>query len=111
MLSIQINFIHFRSFQVRQITKQVPKPSFFHFFAEPKNEEEEEEEDEGKDGEDEERITLNEEEDYEVAHAIRTCIIPDAVLWYTGEARDDEFDEVRSCSPTDSHWLVISSNP
>ncbi len=72
----------------------VPKPSFFHFFSEPKSEEDEEEEDEGKE-EEEERITLSEEEDYEVAHAIRTCLIPDAVLWYTGEARDDEdYDEV-----------------
>lgn len=79
--------------QVRQITKLVPKPSFFHFFSEPKSEEDEEEEDEGKE-EEEERITLSEEEDYEVAHAIRTCLIPDAVLWYTGEARDDEdYDE------------------
>lgn len=80
--------------QIRQITKQVPTPSFFHFFSEPKSADEEDEEDEGKEGEDEEqeRIQLNEEEDYEVAHAIRTCIIPDAVLWFTGEARDDDDD-------------------
>jgi nucleosome assembly protein 1-like 1 len=77
--------------QIRTITKQVPCPSFFHYFGEPSSadEEEEEEREENEEGE-EERIKLNEEEDYEVAHAIRTCLIPDAVLWFTGEARDDD---------------------
>jgi nucleosome assembly protein 1-like 1 len=79
--------------QIRQITKQVPTPSFFHYFAEPKSEDDDEEEKEENEEEDQ-QITLNEEEDYEIAHAIRTCIIPDAVLWFTGEAREDEdFEE------------------
>ena len=57
---------------------------FFHF-----KEEEEEEEDEEKD-----RIKLNVEEDYEFGHLLRTDIIPNAVLWFTGEAVDDEdFDD------------------
>ena len=32
-------------------------------------------------------------------HSIRTSLIPEAVLWYTGEAieDDDEDDEVRYC--------------
>lgn len=39
------------------------------------------------------------EEDYDIGHSIRTSLIPEAVLWYTGEAMeddgDDEDDEVR----------------
>ena len=31
--------------------------------------------------------------DYDVGHSIRTCIIPEAVLWYTGEAMEDDEDE------------------
>ena len=30
------------------------------------------------------------EEDYEFGHLLRTDIIPNAVLWFTGEAVDDE---------------------
>lgn len=41
------------------------------------------------------------EEDYDIGHSIRTSLIPEAVLWYTGEAMeddgDDEDEEVR-CS-------------
>jgi len=33
------------------------------------------------------------EEDYDVGHTIRTAIIPEAVLWYTGEAVDEEYDD------------------
>jgi len=81
--------------QVRTVTRQVPKPSFFHYFSEPKGPEEEEEQDEEKEEEDE-RIELNEEEDFDIAHSLRTSILPDAILWYTGEAREDddyEYDE------------------
>jgi hypothetical protein len=39
------------------------------------------------------------EEDYDIGHSIRTSLIPEAVLWYTGEAieEDDEgdYEEVR----------------
>lgn len=80
--------------QVRTVSTTVPKASFFHFFSTPTGEEDEE--DEGKDEDDEEghqRIKLTMEEDYDVGHTIRTAIIPEAVLWYTGEAVDDEYDE------------------
>lgn len=84
--------------QVRTVTRQVPKASFFHYFSDPKPEGEEDEEEGGGDDEKDEdaRIHLNEEEDYEIGHVIRTALLPDAILWYTGEARDDEdfdFDE------------------
>ncbi len=81
--------------QVRTVVSTVPKASFFHFFSTPTGDEEDEEE-EGKDEDDEDgpqRIKLTMEEDYDVGHTIRTAIIPEAVLWYTGEAVDDEYDE------------------
>lgn len=31
--------------------------------------------------------------DYDIGHSIRTCIIPEAVLWYTGEAMEDDGDD------------------
>jgi len=78
--------------QIRYVTTTAPKPSIFHFFSEP-TEDDEEEEDEEKD-EDEPVTTFNVEDDYEVAHAIRTSLIPDAIGWYTGELIEDEdFDD------------------
>jgi hypothetical protein len=45
-------------------------------------------------------VKLSMEEDYDIGHSIRTSLIPEAVLWYTGEAieEDDEgdYEEVRS---------------
>jgi len=78
--------------QIRTIVKEVPRPSFFHYFSDPKDDEEEEEEEEEEEGQ-KERIELNEEDDFEIAHAIRTSIIPDAVLWFTGEASVDDYDD------------------
>ena len=74
--------------QVRTITTLEPKQSFFQYFCEPMDDEEEEEDED----EDEEkpRIKLTVEEDYDIGHAIRTAIIPESVLWFTGEAIDDE---------------------
>ena len=78
------------------ITKEVPQASFFQYFGEPKEEEDEDEEG-GEDGggeEEKERIQLTEEEDFEIAHALRTAVIPDALLWFTGEAHvDEEYDD------------------
>lgn len=78
--------------QIRTIVKEVPRPSFFHYFSDPKEDDAEDEEDEDEEGGEKERIELNEEEDFEIAHAIRTAIIPDAVLWFTGEASVDDYD-------------------
>lgn len=75
--------------QVRFVTKTAPKPSFFHYFAEPKMPEDEDEEED----EEDEGFTLNIDEDYEVAHAFRTEVIPDALLWYTGEAMEEQDDD------------------
>jgi nucleosome assembly protein 1-like 1 len=98
--------------QIRYVTTTAPKPSFFHFFSEPKEDEEEEEEE--PEDEDTPPTTFNVEDDYEVAHAIRTSLIPDAIGWYTGElieeddedyGEDDEeddeedFDEEDNLSP------------
>lgn len=91
----QPSFSHFREgkayaeFQVRTVKETVEKPSFFHYFSSPKTEEEEDEEEDDK-----EPIKLSMEEDYDIGHAIRTSVIPEAVLWFTGEAVEDEdFDE------------------
>jgi nucleosome assembly protein 1-like 1 len=78
--------------QVRTVVETVPKASFFHFFSTPTGDEDEEEPEED-DEEGHQRIKLSMEEDYDVGHTIRTAIIPEAVLWYTGEAVDDEYDE------------------
>ncbi len=81
--------------QVRTVTRTVPKPSFFHYFDEHKEDEEgeegneEEEEDEPGLG----RTKFSVEEDYDIGHTIRTSIIPEAILWFTGEAAYD-FDNM-----------------
>lgn len=72
--------------QVRTITKQVPKPSFFHFFKVPEQPSEEEEEEE--ENEEEGRINLTPDEDYDVGHMIRTAVIPNGILYFVGENED-----------------------
>merc|ERR1739844_59388 len=60
---------------VRTITKQVKNDSFFNFFDPPP-------------------ISDDPDADVEIGHYIRDRIIPRAVLFFTGEAlEDDEFDE------------------
>jgi len=74
--------------QTRTVKTTVPKRSFFQYFSTPKPEDEE---DEAEGEEDEEgRVTLTMEEDYDVGHTIRTSIIPEAILWFTGDAVDDD---------------------
>ena len=76
------------------MTKLSPKPSFFHYFSDPKaddeDEEDESENDEKKDGENEFQLSIG--EDYEIGHSFRTEIVPAAVLWFTGEAGGDMYD-------------------
>lgn len=74
--------------QTRTVKTSIPKKSFFHYFSSPKPEDEEEEEPEGED--EEGKVTLTMEEDYDIGHTIRTCIIPEAILWFTGDAVDDD---------------------
>jgi len=78
--------------QVRTVTKSVPRPSFFHYFGPPMTDEEEAEFEEGAD-EETEQVKLSMEEDYDIGHSIRTSLIPEAVLWYTGEAIEEESDD------------------
>lgn len=78
--------------QVRTVIATQPKHSFFNYFSNPMTDEEAEEEEENGNEEDD-PIKLTMEEDYDIGHAIRTSVIPEAVLWYTGEAIDDEDDE------------------
>ncbi|KPA82663.1 putative nucleosome assembly protein [Leptomonas pyrrhocoris] len=70
-----------RTGQTRTITREVPQPSFFWLFcskAEVDGEDDEEDEEDGDD--DEQRIST-----LEVLH---TCVIPNAVRYFTGEAPD-----------------------
>lgn len=72
---------------VRTITKQVKNDSFFNFFDPPPLPEDPEAEVEA---ETQELLTA----DFEIGHYIRERIIPRAVLFFTGEAlEEDEFDE------------------
>lgn len=73
--------------QIRTVTREEQCESFFHFFQPPKLPAME---------------TMNEEEadaieeifdqDYEIAQSFRTHLIPKAVMWFTGEALDEDLD-------------------
>ncbi|CAM9314928.1 unnamed protein product, partial [Scytosiphon promiscuus] len=78
-----------RGGQSRTITKTEKTESFFKFFQNPVMYDDEEEE------EDEELYNFSFDMDYEVARIFRNHLIPNAVLWFTGEAisDDDEDDE------------------
>jgi len=75
----------------RFVTKQVKADSFFNFFDPPVNSPEEE-----ANLDEETRMLLH--ADFEVGQALRDRIIPRAVLYYTGEANDDDsFDDEDEC--------------
>ena len=84
--------------QVKTVVTTAPKPSFFHYFGMPMTEEEENDAEEAaQENEDAVNVKLSMEEDYVVGHSIRTSIIPEAALWYTGEAieeDDEDYEEV-----------------
>merc|ERR1712045_107950 len=72
---------------VRTITKQVKSDSFFNFFDPPPISDDP---DADVDPETQDLLTA----DFEIGHYIRDRIIPRAVLFFTGEAlEDDEYDE------------------
>merc|ERR1719220_3271712 len=72
---------------VRTITKQVKNDSFFNFFEPPTLPEDEEEE---VDVDTQDLLTS----DFEIGHYIRERVVPRAVLFFTGEAlEEDDFDE------------------
>ncbi|KAL7549111.1 hypothetical protein ACHAWF_012381 [Thalassiosira exigua] len=75
--------------QIRTVTKRERTESFFHFFTPPRmpglqEVMDEEEADDVEDAFD---------HDYDVAQAFRGHLVPRAVLWFTGEAMMDDFDE------------------
>ncbi|CAK8676926.1 unnamed protein product [Clavelina lepadiformis] len=70
---------------VRTVTKQVANDSFFNFFNPPEVPEDDSELDP-----DTEALLTS---DFEIGHMIRERIVPRAVLYFTGEAGDDDFDE------------------
>ncbi|CAB1104680.1 unnamed protein product [Ectocarpus sp. CCAP 1310/34] len=76
-----------RSGETRTITKVEKTESFFKFFQNPVMYEDEDDE------EDEDEYNFSFEMDYEVARIFRNHLIPNAVLWFTGEAVSDEEDD------------------
>ena len=69
---------------VRTVTKTVSNDSFFHFFAPP-------EVPESGDLDDDSKATLV--ADFEIGHFLRERIIPRSVLYFTGEATEDDDDD------------------
>ncbi|PWA14651.1 hypothetical protein CCH79_00014350 [Gambusia affinis] len=69
---------------VRTVTKTVPNDSFFNFFTPPEVPEN------GELDEDSEAILAA---DFEIGHFIRERIVPRAVLYFTGEAIEDDDDD------------------
>eukprot|EP01048_Picozoa_sp_COSAG05_P013330 COSAG05_NODE_1410_length_4959_cov_12.965226_3_plen_290_part_00 len=71
-------------------TKQQPCDSFFNFFSPPDLDELDE-----MDEDEEEAMHDRIQSDFEIGAAFRERIVPHAVLWFTGEAADDdlEFEE------------------
>lgn len=68
----------------RTVTQTVPRDSFFNFFSPPTVKE-------GEEVDDETEQALS--RDYEIGHFIRERIVPRAVLYFTGDALDDEFGD------------------
>ncbi|XP_008409780.1 nucleosome assembly protein 1-like 4a isoform X2 [Poecilia reticulata] len=66
---------------VRTVTKQVPNDSFFNFFNPVKA---------SPDGEMDEDSEFNLATDFEIGHFFRERIVPRAVLYFTGEALEDD---------------------
>lgn len=73
--------------QTRVVTKQVQADSFFNFFNPPTVPE-------GSESEADEEVEALLGADFEIGHFIRERIVPRAVLFFTGEAiENDEFDD------------------
>uniref|UniRef100_A0A0A9W8I8 Nucleosome assembly protein 1-like 4 n=1 Tax=Lygus hesperus TaxID=30085 RepID=A0A0A9W8I8_LYGHE len=71
--------------QTRTVTKQVQAESFFNFFSPPEIPEDNSEMDE------ETQSVLS--ADFELGHYIRERIVPHAVLYYTGELLDEDYED------------------
>ena len=86
---IPLNSSAQRKGQVRTITTKERVDSFFWFFTPPKMPDVDE------DMEEEEAEAMEEafDMDYDVAQAFRTHLCRDAILWFTGEAANDEEED------------------
>ena len=70
------------------------KESFFHFFDSVKLPSSDDEgEDEEQDEQEEELLREKIDNDVELAFALRDQVIPNAILWFTGEAANDDDDD------------------
>jgi nucleosome assembly protein 1-like 1 len=74
--------------QIRTITKNEKCDSFFHFFSPPKMPSLESIQNE----EDAARLESLFDEDYDVAQAFRSHIVPKAVMWFAGDAMEKEME-------------------
>ena len=86
---------------VRTVTKTVSNDSFFNFFAPPEVPES------GYLDDDSEAILAA---DFEIGHFLRERIIPRSVLYFTGEAIEDDDDDVsesESCSESFGEGVVV----
>ena len=102
---------------IRVVTKEVQTESFFNFFTPPTGTRDDEvrqarviflpvvPEDPDADMEDNDEMRLM-AADFEIGHMLRDSIIPKAVLYYTGEAGDDDDDEVSETSSL-SHSITL----
>mmetsp|Transcript_21153 Transcript_21153/g.38170 ORF Transcript_21153/g.38170 Transcript_21153/m.38170 type:complete len:385 (-) Transcript_21153:1690-2844(-) len=73
--------------QIRSVSRQEVTESFFHFFKTPKMPSMSEMDEEKADA-----IEAAFDRDYDAAQAFRSHIIPKAVLWFTGEAMEEDMD-------------------
>ncbi|GMH64645.1 hypothetical protein TrLO_g9073 [Triparma laevis f. longispina] len=75
--------------QIRSVEKKIKVDSFFNFF----NSVEVPSEDASMDEEEMDLLEAVIDQDYDVACAFRSQLIPDAIEWFTGEANGDEEDD------------------
>ncbi|VEU41184.1 unnamed protein product [Pseudo-nitzschia multistriata] len=73
--------------QVRTVTKKVPRDSFFNFFTAPSMPNLE-----TMDEEECLRVEAAFDEDYDIAQAFRSHIIPKAIEWFAGDAMEKELE-------------------
>ena len=92
--------------QIRNVNKQERRDSFFHFFEPPKMPSME-----AMDEEEAERLEELFDGDYDIAQAFRSHIIPNAVLWFTGQALEEEMQEILAMTDLSADADAPSSNP
>lgn len=66
---------------------------------------------EAMDEEEAERLEELFDGDYDIAQAFRSHIIPNAVLWFTGQALEEEMQEILAMTDLSADAEAPSSNP